>query len=359
MKQKYKVVSLPGEGVGPEVVAAAERVANTICAKAGIEIEFQQELIGQPAMDKYKEALPKRSIEACQGADGILFGAVASLGLLELRAHFEFFANLRPVKVEDGLLSLSSLRPELAKGVDMLFVRELVSGIYYGPRGKKQDKKGEYSYHTMLYRDEEIRRVARVALEQARKRRGNLLVVHKENALPQIRWRALTAEVAQDYPDVELNSMLADTVAMELVRQPCQFDVILASNLFGDILSDLGGAITGSMGLLPSASLNDSGFGLYEPVHGTAPTLANKNIANPIGAISSIELMLRNWGLEKSAQDLSDAIQRVIATGIRTKDLASEREAWIGTREITDAIIDQLGSSSISPIKDKIENSLS
>ena len=241
----------------------------------------------------------------------------------------------------DCLLPASSLRPERIRGVDLLFVRELTSGIHFGKAGRGEDARGAYGFHTMLYTDDQLRRIARAALEHARRRRSRLTIAHKENALPNIPWCAITREVATDFPEVEVEALLVDTLGMQLVNEPTRFDVILAGNLIGDWLSSLGGALVGSIGMLPSASLNASGMGLYEPIHGTAPEIAGQGIANPLGALASIGMMLEQWGESALAERLARATDRVLALGYRTPDLATgaDAEKVVGTRELADQIV--------------------
>lgn len=320
--RSYRLAVLPGEGIGPEVVAAALQVLQRVGEMGGFAIAPQPALIGPPAFAKTGAFLPTATLRCCEQSDGILFGAVSKGGLLELRRHFDLFINLRPVRPSPHLLHKSPLRPEVVQGADLLFVRELASGIYFGESGRAEDAAGAYGFHTMRYGDEEIRRIARVALALAQTRRRHLTVAHKENALPHLPWSALVQEVAADFPTVTVEPMLVDNLAMQLVLRPRDFDVVLAGNLFGDILSDLGGAIAGSIGMLGSASLNASGFGLYEPIHGTAPDIAGKGIANPMGAIASATLMLEQWGETAAAQKIRDAQERILAQGYRTADLS-------------------------------------
>lgn len=343
MAKSYRVVALPGEGIGPEVVEAALKVLHRVAEQQGLAIQVERGLIGNPALQAYGSYFPAETAQLCQGADGILFGAVAKGGLLELRKHFDFFANLRPVRLSPSLLHKSSLVPDRIQGLDILFVRELVSGIYFGPSGRSADPQGRYGYHTMLYRDWQIRRIARVALQHAQKRRGLVTVAHKENALPNLPWSQLTQEVAIGFPDVRVEPMLVDNLAMQLVRNPKQFDVILAGNLFGDILSDIGGALVGSVGLLASASLNADGFGMYEAIHGTAPDIAGKGLANPLGTIGAVGLMLQQWGEARAATSLIEAQEQVLAAGYRTADLAPQGDEILVTGdELTDRLIQAL-----------------
>jgi 3-isopropylmalate dehydrogenase/3-benzylmalate dehydrogenase len=334
MSYQYRVVALFGEGIGLEVVVAALDILQYLAQMQLFAVAVAEGLIGEPAFNQLGSYFPEATAQLCAGADGILLGAVSKGGLLELRKHFDLFINLRPVRPSRSLLNASPLRREKLEGVDILFVRELVSGIYFGPSGRSVDTQGKYGYHTMRYYDREIRRIANVALLKAQARRGLLTVAHKENALPHLPWSQLVLEEAQAFPDVVVEPMLADTLAMQLVMNPQHFDVILAGNLFGDILSDIGGAISGSIGLLGSASLNAAGFGLYEPVHGTAPDIAGKGIANPMGMLASVGLMLEQWGEQVAANCLADSQERLLAKGYRTADLyISPPEQLVTTQE--------------------------
>lgn len=318
----YRLVVLPGEGIGLEVTAAALQVLDWIAQQHGFTVQIDRGWIGAPATAQFGSPFPDQTAQLCEGADGILLGAV-SQGLLELRQRFDFFANLRPVRPHPALRQQTPLQPDRLTGVDILFVRELVSGIYFGPAGRASDDRGSYGYHTMQYHDWEIQRIARVALQQASLRRQHLTIAHKENALPQIPWVQLVQTVGQEFPDVTLQPMLVDNLAMQLILRPQQFDVILAGNLFGDILSDIGGALVGSIGLLGSASLNAAGFGLYEPIHGTAPDIAGQGIANPFGAINSLVLMLQQWGQLTAAAQIQQAEWLFFEQGYRPADLAT------------------------------------
>jgi len=343
MSEAYRVVALPGEGVGPEVIEATLEVVSFAAPAWGVPIEVTRADFGIPAWEKHGSYLPDSTVALCDGADGILLGAVERGGLLELRSRFDFFANLRPVRALDCLVECSSLRPERAKEVDLLFVRELTSGIHFGKAERGRDASGEYGYHTMLYYDEQVRRIARVALEQAQRRSGRLSVAHKENALPCIPWQALVREEAERFPDVEVEGLLVDSLAMQLVMDPGRFDVIVAGNLIGDWLSSIGGALVGSIGLLPSASLNAEGFGLYEPIHGTAPEIAGRGVANPLGALGSFVLMLEQWGEVALARHLCAAQQRVLENGARTADLrvgSASRE--VSTAEMVELLLAEL-----------------
>lgn len=343
MSKQYRIVALPGEGIGLEVVEAALQVLDRVAQLQGFSVQVDRALIGQPSLNAYGNSLPEATVQLCEGADGILFGAVAQAGLLELRKRFDFFANLRSIRPISCLLHRSPLKPEKLQGVDILFVRELVSGIYFGAAGRAADAQGVYGYHTMQYHDWEIRRIAKVALQKAQQRRQFLTVAHKQNALPHLPWIQLVEQEAEAFPDVVIEPMLVDNLAMQLVMQPQHFDVILAGNLFGDILSDIGGALMGSIGLLGSASLNPDGFGLYEPIHGTAPDIAGKGIANPLGMVNSIILMLQQWGETEAAQLITRAQIQLLAKGYRTADLISEAdETLVDTQTCVNHLIEEL-----------------
>lgn len=345
MSKQYRVVALPGEGIGPEVVEVARLVLQRVAQLHGFAVTIEHGLIGEPAFQQFGEFFPEATAQLCQGTDGILFGAVSRGGLLELRNRFDLFANLRPVRPSPSLIHKSALKPEKLQGVDILFVRELVSGIYFGPAGRSQDHAGSYGYHTMRYADWEMRRIARVALQQAQRRRRLLTVAHKENALPHLPWTQLVQSEAVAFPDVTIEPLLVDNLAMQLVMNPAHFDVILAGNLFGDILSDLGGALVGSIGLLGSASLNAEGFGLYEAIHGTAPDIAGKGIANPMGTLAGVALMLQQWGETPAADRLIQAQERLLAKGYRTADLAPESgEQQVNTQEWMEGVLHELSA---------------
>ena len=343
MTNQYRLVALPGEGIGSEVVNAALKILRQVAQLQGFSVQIDYGLIGEPARQKLGNAFPEETAQLCQGADGILFGAVSKGGLLELRKHFDFFVNLRPIRPWTSLLDKSPLKAEKLHRVNILFVRELVSGIYFGASGRAADVKGAYGYHTMRYYDEEIRRIARVALQKAQSRRGLLTVAHKENALPHLPWSAIVQEEAHCFSEVVVEPMLVDNLAMQLVVNPQHFDVILASNLFGDILSDLGGAIAGSIGLLGSASLNAQGFGLYEAVHGTAPDIAGQGIANPLGTLAGVVMTLDQWGEKAAAQCLIQVQEKLLAQGYRTADLNPQGdEIFVNTEELVKLFLQEL-----------------
>ncbi|MEP0913348.1 isocitrate/isopropylmalate family dehydrogenase [Leptolyngbya sp. GB1-A1] len=341
----YQIAALPGEGVGSEVVEASLVILQQAAQQFGFTVAIDRGLIGEPAQQQHGNFFPEATAQLCEGKDGILFGAVTQGGLLELRKRFDFFANLRPVRPSVHLRDRSPLRPEKLDDVDLLFVRELVSGIYFGASGRGIDQRGSYGYHTMQYWDREIRRVAKVALKQAQNRRCHLTIAHKENALPHLPWTRLVQSEAAAFPEVTIEPMLVDTLAMQIVMNPQQFDVILAGNLFGDILSDLGAVLTGSIGVLGSASLNAAGSGLYEPIHGTAPDLVGKGIVNPMGTIASVELMLRQWGEIKAANCLMQTQEELLAQGYRTADLMTRSEdKFVNTQEFVDRFLEMMSS---------------
>jgi 3-isopropylmalate dehydrogenase/3-benzylmalate dehydrogenase len=342
-KSSYRIVAIPGEGIGPEVVEASLTILRQVAQLEGFALTIDYGLLGGIALEKLGSPFPPETIQQCEGSDGIVFGAVSQGGLLELRRHFDFFINLRPIRSCQSLLHTSSLRPEKVQALDILIVRELVSGIYFGSAGRGTDEKGAYGYQTMWYYDEEIRRIARVALQKAQERRGLLTVAHKENALSQIPWTRLVQEEATNFPDVVVSPMLVDNLAMQLVLNPQQFDVILAGNMFGDILSDIGGALVGSIGLLGSASLNGQGLGMYEAIHGTAPDIAGKGIANPLGTLAGCVLMLQQWGEVKAAQRILNAQERLLSKGYRTADLSPQNhETLVNTATLIDLLLEEI-----------------
>lgn len=343
MSPVYRIAALPGEGIGSEVIAATLTFLQRVAAKHDFKLQVDYGTIGETAFRQYNTYFPQETAALCSAADGILFGAVSKGGLLELRQQFDLFINLRPVKTCPSLLDKSSIKCDRLLGVDILFVRELVSGIYFGASGRERDQRGSYGYHTMQYYDWQIERIARVALRKARERKGLLTIAHKENALPYLPWTKIVAKVASEYSDVTVVPMLVDNLAMQLVINPQQFDVILAGNLFGDILSDLGGALVGSIGLLGSASLNTMGLGMYEAIHGTAPDIAGKNLANPLGTIASAMMMLQQWGETAAVNSMQRAWDNVLAKGYRTYDLYSKNtETPVTTTELVELLCGEL-----------------
>jgi 3-isopropylmalate dehydrogenase len=352
------ILLLPGDGIGPEVVAAAASVLRAIGSRFNHQFRLDEGTIGGAALRKGLAPLPAETLAAARASNAILLGAVGDpefdrgdssrrpeTALLAIRRELKLYANLRPAKVWAGLEDAGPLKTTVVSGTDMLVVRELTGGLYYGePRGIAAD--GSSAHNTMRYSREEIERIARRGFDAARVRRKRVTSVDKANVLETSRlWRQVTTAVASDYPDVTLDHMLVDSCAMRIALAPASFDVILTENMFGDILSDEAGAIVGSLGLLPSASLGD-GPGLFEPVHGSAPDIAGKNIANPIGAIGSAAMLLRHaLGLEDEARAIETAIGRALTAGLRTADLAQGSDKAIGTKEMAAAIVSALEAS--------------
>lgn len=349
------IALLPGDGIGPEVVAEARRVLDTVASRFGFEFAYHEGLIGGCAIDATGEALPEETLGLCLSSDAVLLGAVGGpkwsdpqapvrpeQGLLALRKAMGVFANLRPVVVLDALVDASPLRPERVRGVDVMIVRELTGGLYFGtPQGREMVNGERSAVDTMRYKESEIRRVVRLAFELARGRRRKVTSVDKANVLASSRlWREVTHEVAAEYPDVACENILVDACAMYLINQPSEFDVIVTENMFGDILSDEASMITGSLGMLPSASLGEPGQpGLYEPIHGSAPDIAGRNIANPLATILSAAMMLRSsLGLAEEAAAVELAVARVLADGARTADIASDGMPPIGTAEMGERV---------------------
>jgi 3-isopropylmalate dehydrogenase len=350
-----KIAVLPGDGIGPEVVAEAVKVLRAL-GPDGLELEFEQADVGGVATDRHADPLPAATLALARAADAILFGAVGGprydsaprplrpeQGLLRLRKELGLFANLRPARIYPGLEGASALKREVVEGMDILIVRELTGDIYFGqPRGIRTLESGEREgFDTMRYTEGEIRRIARVAYEAARGRSRRLCSVDKANVLETTQlWREVVSEVALEYPDVETSHMLVDNAAMQLVRWPRQFDVVVTGNMFGDILSDEASALTGSIGMLPSASLDERMKGLYEPIHGSAPDIAGKGIANPLATILSAALMLRySLRHESFARRIETAVETVLRAGLRTVDLARAGEAALGTSAMGDAVV--------------------
>lgn len=348
-----KVVLLPGDGIGVEVTEAAKSVLKFVASKFNVDFELEEKLIGGASYDKFGTPLADETLQACFDSDAVLLGAVGGYkweslqhnlkpeaALLKLRKALGLFANLRPAKVYSQLIDSSSLKKEVVEGTDFVVFRELTGGIYFGePRGYSKEK----GWNTMVYTRFEIERIAKLTFETAAKRKGEIVSVDKANVLECSQlWREVVNEVSKDYPNVNLKHMYVDNAAMQIVRDPKQFDVILTSNLFGDILSDISGIITGSIGMLPSASIG-SKYALYEPVHGSAPDIAGKDRANPIAAISSVAMMLEHsFEMTKPAELIYSAIKRVIADGFRTQDINNGDCKLIGTKLMTDKIIENI-----------------
>jgi 3-isopropylmalate dehydrogenase len=350
-----KIAVLAGDGIGPEIITQAVKVLESL-KRDGLKLELEHAPYGGAAYDSHGDPLPPQTLEAAKHADAVLCGAVGGpqydalprekrpeQGILRIRKELGLFANLRPAIMFDELVSASSLKPELIAGLDILILRELTGDIYFGaPRGQRANAHGEREgYDTMLYSEYEIRRIADVGFQAAMKRGRKLTSVDKENVLETSRlWRAVVKEVAKNYPQVELSHLYVDNAAMQLVRNPKQFDVIVTGNMFGDILSDEASMLTGSIGMLPSASLDSNGKGLYEPAHGSAPDIAGKNIANPLAAILSAAMMLRyTFNQEEPARRIEAAVKKVLAQGYRTADICETEMRRVGTREMGDAVV--------------------
>ena len=352
------VLIMEGDGIGAEIIAEARKVLEAVDQLDGLDLRYEESMLGGRAYDKYGHPYPEEAREKCRRADAILFGAVGGpqwdggkterhlrpeQGLLDIRSDLGLFANFRPAMTFPQLADASSLKKELVAGLDILIVRELTGGIYFGePRGIRTLENGEREgFNTDVYSESEIRRIAEVAFEAARKRDGKLCSVDKANVLEvTVLWREVMEEVAKDYPDVELSHLYVDNAAMQLVVNPKQFDVIVTGNLFGDILSDVAAMLTGSIGMLPSASLDVNSKGFYEPVHGSAPDIAGQGIANPLAAILSAAMMLR-YSLDavKSADRIEAAVAAVLDQGLRTGDIYTGGTTRVSTPEMGDAVV--------------------
>ncbi len=345
------IVLLPGDGIGPDVTVAAKQVLEAVADKFGHRFTFREELIGGAAIDDCGDPLPPATIDRCESCDAVMLGAVGGprwsdpnakvrpeQGLLKLRSTLGVYANIRPVRIYDELAAASPIKAEVLQGVDLIVVRELTGGIYFGDKTRNESSASDLC----VYNSYEIERIVRVAAKLAAGRRGKLCSVDKANVLETSRlWRDVTDKLlADEFPALETETLLVDAAAMHLLSRPADFDVIVTENMFGDILTDEASMLAGSMGMLPSASLGDSGRGLYEPIHGSAPDIAGQGIANPCGAIASAALLLRySLGLEEEAAAVELAISRAIANGARTADIAADDEAVESTAEMTDVII--------------------
>jgi 3-isopropylmalate dehydrogenase len=357
-----RIVVLAGDGIGPEVTAEAVKVLNTVAGNFGHAFAFDAQLMGGCAIDAVGNSLPEATVVACRAADAVLLGAVGGpkwdnpqaadrpeRGLLAIRKELNLFANLRPVKLHAELIDASTLKREVLEGVDLLVIRELTGGAYFGPR-KEAGPDGDEAFDTMLYTREEIRRVVNLAANAAVQRSGKLASVDKANVLASSRlWRRVATEVLADYPALQVEHVLVDAMAMHLIRRPATFDVIVAENLFGDILTDEASMLAGSMGMLPSASMGDQmnthalPRGMYEPIHGSAPDIAGKSVANPLGTILSAAMLLRHsLGLEAEAEAVEAAVARVLARGVRTGDIAQPGMETVGTEVMGDLVAAEL-----------------
>jgi len=354
-----KICMLPGDGVGPEIIPQAVKALQAVGKRFGRSFEFVEGLIGGAAIDAFGVPLPDETLEAAKAADSVLLGAVggpkwdnvpreirAEVGLLAIRKELGLFANLRPAKLYPELKKACFLRPDIVeRGIDVMVVRELTGGIYFGkPKGIEVRNGERVGFNNMIYHEHEVRRIAKVAFETARKRKKQLCSVDKANVLDVSQlWRDVVIEVAKDYPDVELRHLYVDNAAMQLVRDPSQFDVIVTGNLFGDILSDEASVITGSIGMLPSASLGDKNPGLYEPIHGSAPGRAGQNKANPLATVLSAAMMLRyDFDLEAEAKAIEDAVAKTLSDGFRTSDIMGEGTSLVSCSEMGDKVAERI-----------------
>ncbi len=357
-----KIAVLPGDGIGTEIVAEALKVLDCLRQDFGLAVETEEALIGGAAYDAKGTPFPEETLSLCQAADAVLLGAVGGpkwesldysvrpeRGLLGLRSELELFANLRPAILYPQLVGASTLKPEVVSGLDILIIRELTGGIYFGqPRGRRINEKGQREgYNTLVYSESEIRRIGHIAFQTAQKRNRRVCSVDKANVLECTElWREVMIEVSKDYPDVALSHMYVDNAAMQLVRAPKQFDVMVTENMFGDILSDCAAMLTGSIGMLPSASLDQNGKGMYEPIHGSAPDIAGKGIANPIATILSVAMLLRySFDDAASAERIERAVVAALDAGLRTTDIYSEGTRKVDTAEMGDAIVSALRAS--------------
>jgi 3-isopropylmalate dehydrogenase len=356
-----KIAVMPGDGIGPEVTAQALKVLKAVVGTAQ-PLELAHAAIGQAGIDSAGDPLPAATSEIARKADAILFGSAGMPGdeaipfmmrpgasLLRLRKELGLFANFRPAFLFPELIGASTLKPEVVEGLDLLILRELTGDVYFGePRGSGVNAAGEReAFNTMRYSEPEVERIAHVAFRTARARKGRLCSVDKANVLEVMQlWREVVTRVGAEYPDVELTHLFVDAAAMQLMRAPKQFDVIVTGNIFGDILSDAAAMLTGSIGMLPSASMAAGSFGLYEPVHGTAPDIAGRNLANPLAAILSMAMMLRfSFGQAANADRVEQAVRRVLADGLRTGDIYQAGSTRVGTEEMGDAVVAALGKN--------------
>jgi 3-isopropylmalate dehydrogenase len=353
-----KIAILPGDGIGPEIINQAKRVLQTLRSD-GLSLEWELGAIGGAGYESSKDPLPEDTINLTKAADAVLLGAVGGpkydslpramrpeQGLLRIRKELGLFANLRPAVVFPELASASSLKSELVEGLDLMILRELTGDIYFGqPRGRRQTESGEdEGFDTMRYSVSEIERIARVAFDIAQKRNGKLCSVDKANVLDtSILWREVVTKISEEYPTVELTHMYVDNAAMQLVREPKQFDVLLTGNIFGDILSDEASMLTGSIGMLPSASMDVNRKGLFEPIHGSAPDISGKNLANPLATILSVSMMLKyTFNEVEASQRVESAVKSVLSQGFRTPDIYQAGSKRVGTQEMGDAVIEAM-----------------
>ncbi len=354
-----KICVMPGDGIGPEIIAQARKVLDAVGKKFGHEFEISEALIGGAAIDATGGPLPEETVTACQAADAVLLGAVGGpkwdtieksirpeRGLLGIRKALGLFANLRPAVLFPELARASYLRPDIvADGLDIMVVRELTGGIYFGePRGEEVRDGEKAAYNTMVYKESEVRRIAKIAFDLAMKRGRRVCSVDKANVLDVSQlWREVVEQVAPEYPDVELSHMYVDNAAMQLIRDPSQFDVMVTGNLFGDILSDEASIITGSIGMLPSASMGAEGPALYEPIHGSAPDIAGQDKANPLATILSLSMMFRySFSMEAEAAAIDTAVQKVLQDDYRTGDIMEEGKTVVGCKQMGELVLERL-----------------
>ena len=359
---ELKITCIPGDGIGPEIVAEAKKVLDAVAAKYGHVIHYTDILMGGASIDAHGVPLTQEAVEVAKAADAVLMGSIGGdastspwyrlppnlrpeAGLLAIRKELNLFANLRPAVLYDELVEACPLKAEIAAaGFDMMIMRELTGGLYFGERRTTEENGVRTAVDTLVYNEDEIRRIAVKGFEIARKRRGKVISVDKANVLDSSRlWRQVVEEVAKDYPEVTLQHMLVDNCAMQLVKDPAQFDVILTENMFGDILSDEASMVTGSIGMLASASLNDTKFGLYEPSHGSAPDIAGRDLANPIATVLSAAMMLRySFDLDAEADAVEQAVKQVLKEGYRTSDIMSDVCRQVGCRQMGDLLAERI-----------------
>jgi|TARA_B100000959_G_scaffold31610_1_gene30110 3-isopropylmalate dehydrogenase len=358
LSDKHQIAVLPGDGIGPEVVREGLKILSAVAEKFCISFDLQEGIIGGAAIDKYGKPLPQSSLDLAKNADAVVLGAVGGpkwenldyrirpeRALLGLRNRLELYANLRPAKVFSTLIDASSLKKEVIENTNIMIVRELVGGIYFGkPKGvEKLEDGNEKGVNTLVYTTPEIKRIAKIAFEVASKRKKKVLSVDKANVLESTElWRKVVTKVHADYQDIELSHMYVDNCAMQLVKDPKQFDVIVTTNMFGDILSDEAAMLTGSIGMLPSASLGGNN-GMYEPIHGSAPDIAGRDIANPIATIMSIAMMFKySFGVDEASEVIESAVEKILQNGYRTKDIMDNSGKLVGTKEMGDLILKEI-----------------
>jgi 3-isopropylmalate dehydrogenase len=358
LSDKHQIAVLPGDGIGPEVVREGLKILSAVAEKFCISFDLQEGIIGGAAIDKYGKPLPQSSLDLAKNADAVVLGAVGGpkwenldyrirpeRALLGLRDRLELYANLRPAKVFSTLIDASSLKKEVIENTNIMIVRELVGGIYFGkPKGvEKLEDGNEKGVNTLVYTTPEIKRIAKIAFEVASKRKKKVLSVDKANVLESTElWRKVVTKVHADYQDIELSHMYVDNCAMQLVKDPKQFDVIVTTNMFGDILSDEAAMLTGSIGMLPSASLGGNN-GMYEPIHGSAPDIAGRDIANPIATIMSIAMMFKySFGVDEASEVIESAVEKILQNGYRTKDIMDNSGKLVGTKEMGDLILKEI-----------------